>query len=105
MKAFWVYLLECADGSYYVRHTDNLEERLYEHEHRLFPCYTSGRLPVRLMYSCEFETRETALATERQIKGWSRRKKQPLIAGDWSSIVRYSKGESVHPSTDSGRTG
>ena len=102
--SFWVYMLECADKSYYTGHTDNLEKRLYEHEQNFFRCYTSRRLPVTLVYSCEFETREDALARERQIKGWSRIKKQALIAGDWSSLVDYSKGRLNRPSTSSGRT-
>jgi len=104
MMGFWVYILECADKSYYIGHTDNLEKRLYEHDQNLLKCYTSKRLPVRLVYSCEFETRGDALARERQIKGWSRRKKQALIAGDWFSLVRYSKCEVNRPSTGSGRT-
>jgi len=104
MTGFWVYILECADKSYYTGHTDNLEKRLYEHEQNLFKCYTSKRLPVRLVYSHGFETREDALARERQMKGWSRRKKQALIAGDWSSLVEYSKDRVNRPSTSSGRT-
>jgi putative endonuclease len=91
MRGFWVYILECSDKSYYTGHTDDLEKRLYEHEQNLIRCYTSGGLPVRLLYSCEFETREDALAGERQIKGWSRRKKRALISGDWPSLVKYSK--------------
>jgi putative endonuclease len=66
---FWVYMLECADRSYYIGHTDDIEKRLYEHERNLLKCYTSGRLPVRLVYSCEFASREDALASERQMKG------------------------------------
>jgi len=92
-KGFWVYIVECADKSYYTGHTDNLEKRLYEHEQDYFKCYTSNRLPVRLVYSCEFETREDALARERQIKGWSRRKKQALIVEDWTSLVDYSRSK------------
>ena len=105
MKGFWVYILECSDKSYYTGHTDNLEKRLYEHEQNLFRCYTSKRLPVRLVYSCEFETREDALARERQIKRWSRKKKQALIAGDWFNLVAHSKSKANHPSTSSGPAG
>ena len=101
---FWVYILECADGSYYTGHTDDLKKRLHEHEHNLLTCYTSGRLPIRLVYACDFATREEALARERQIKGWSRRKKQALIDSDWTRLAAYSRSESVHPSTGSGRT-
>jgi len=102
--AFWVYTLECADGSYYTGHTDDLGKRFYEHEHGLFRCYTSSRLPVKLVYSSEFQGREDALASERQIKGWSRRKKQALIAGDWQRLTRCSRGLAPRPSTGSGRT-
>lgn len=89
--AFWVYLLECADGSYYIGHSDQLENRLSQHQTAGIPgCYTASRLPVKLVFSQSFSTRDEALASERQIKGWSRKKKQALIAGDWSEIVRLS---------------
>ena len=99
---FWVYILECADKSYYTGHTDNLEKRMYEHEQNLWKCYTSKRLPIKVVYTCEFETRDDALARERQIKGWSRRKKESLIAGDWKRLVEYSKSAVNYPSTSSG---
>jgi predicted GIY-YIG superfamily endonuclease len=100
---FWVYILECADRSYYTGHTDNLEKRFHGHEQNFVKCYTSGRLPVKLVYSCEFETREDALARERQIKRWSRKKKKALIAEDWLGLVKYAKCRH-RPSTGSGRT-
>lgn len=52
--------------------------------------YTHTRRPVELVYSQECVTREEALAAELQIKGWSRRKKEALIRGDWDEIVRLS---------------
>lgn len=89
---FWVYILECRDRSYYTGHTDNLESRLVQHQDRLIPnCYTSTRLPVKLMYSQEFSTREEALSSEKQIQGWSRRKKEALIKGNWTAISTYAK--------------
>ncbi|MBI2831290.1 MAG: GIY-YIG nuclease family protein [Chloroflexi bacterium] len=99
---FWVYMLECADGSYYTGHTDELEKRLAQHEQGDLKCYTSTRLPVKLAFCCEFSSRYEALARERQIKGWSRHKKQSLIKGDWASLVKYSKSKKAHPSTGSG---
>ena len=78
---FWVYILRCADDSYYTGHTDNLEERVAKHQSGEIEGYTSTRLPVVLLFSEEFSTREEALASERQIKGWSRRKKEALIKG------------------------
>src|SRR5438477_1917518 len=64
--------LKCADGSYYVGHTDDLEARVGAHEMGLISGYTRRRRPVTFQYAAEFGTREEALASERQIKGWSR---------------------------------
>ncbi len=94
MLTFWVYILECSDGSYYTGHTDDMDARLYAHIHGLLPCYTRSRRPVKLVYCQEFSTRDEAFTAERQIKGWSRRKKQALIANDWDKLVEYSKAYS-----------
>jgi putative endonuclease len=91
-KMFWVYLLKCADKSYYTGHTDNLENRLAQHHNKVYlTCYTATRLPVQLMFSQAFNSREEALASERQIKGWSRKKKEALVSGDWEKLSLYSK--------------
>ncbi|MCK6553085.1 GIY-YIG nuclease family protein [Candidatus Binatia bacterium] len=102
--SFWVYLLRCADGSFYVGHTDNLEQRMEQHRSGELGGYTSTRRPVDLVYSEEFSTRDEAFAAERQIKGWSRKKKEALIRGDWEEIKRLARGRSRerHPSTSSG---
>ena len=85
MKPFFVYMLKCNDKSYYTGHTDNLENRIMQHNHKHFPaCFTATRLPVQLVFSEEFNTREEALASERQIKRWSRKKKEALINNDWT---------------------
>jgi len=86
--SFYVYMLRCADGSYYVGHTDNLEERITKHERGEIPGYTRTRRPVRLVFADEFPTREQAIARERQIKGWSRAKKEALIKGNWGRLQR-----------------
>ena len=86
--AFWTYMLECADRSYYVGHTDDLDRRIAEHESGELRGYTSTRLPVRLVFAREFGSREEALAAELQIKGWSRKKKQALMNRDWAEISR-----------------
>jgi len=93
---FWVYILRCADGSYYTGHTDNLENRLVDHYDGQCRGYTSTKLPVALVFSEEFNTREEALACEQQIKGWSRKKKEALIRGDWEEISRL--GNKSHTS-------
>ncbi|HAT9742522.1 TPA: GIY-YIG nuclease family protein [Legionella pneumophila] len=89
---FWFYILQCSDKSYYTGQTDNLEKRLTQHQDKMIPgCYTSTRLPIQLKFSQEFMSREEALSAERQIKGWSRRKKEALINGDWQALSDYSK--------------
>jgi predicted GIY-YIG superfamily endonuclease len=117
--SFWVYILRCADGSYYTGHTDNLEKRIGEHETGAIPsCYTFKRRPLQLVFSQDCATREEALSAEQQIKGWSRKKKEAMMRGDWAAVSRLAKSStpvrpepvegqslsSVHPSTSSGRT-
>jgi len=95
LLSFWVYMLKCSDGSYYTGHTDNLETRIAEHQSGEYRSYTSTRLPIALSFSQEFPTRLEALVCERQIKGWSRKKKEALIRGDWAEISRLAKSKSV----------
>ena len=129
--AFWVYILHCADGSYYTGHTDNLEQRIGQHHSgAIASCYTFKRRPLELVFSQDFTTREEALTSEQQIKGWSRKKKEAMMRGDWAEVSRLAKSSttvcpdpistvraelvearhdtgtepSVHPSTSSGRT-
>jgi putative endonuclease len=90
--SFWVYILKCADGSYYTGHTDNLEKRIGEHRSGAFGGYTSTRLPVELVFSQDFSSREEALTSERQIKGWSRKKKEAMMRGDWNEVSRLARG-------------
>ncbi len=97
---YWIYILRCADGSYYTGHTDNLEKRMAEHLAAEIAGYTATRLPVVLVYSESFASREEALAREREIKGWNRRKKEALIRMDWVEVSRLARGG--HPSRTSG---
>ncbi len=89
--SFWVYVLRCSDGSYYTGHTDDLEKRIGQHQSGEIEGYTSTRLPVQLVLTEEFPSRAEALVCERQIKGWSRKKKEALIRGDWDEIVRLAR--------------
>ena len=91
---FWVYILRCSDNSYYTGQTDNLEKRIGEHRAGLCGGYTAGRLPVQLVFSQACATRIEALAAERQIKGWSRKKKEAMMRGDWAEVSRLAKGSS-----------
>ena len=92
---YHVYILRCSDGSYYTGHTENLESRLAAHQSGHFGGYTHTRLPVTLVFTQKFPTRVEALASERRIKGWSRAKKEALIAGDWEALAHWSN---QHPS-------
>jgi predicted GIY-YIG superfamily endonuclease len=90
--SFWAYILECADGSYYTGHTDDLPRRFAEHKQGAIPsCYTFTRRPVTLRWQQDFPTRVEALTVERQIKGWSRKKKEALMQGAWQDLVALSK--------------
>lgn len=87
-----VYILKCSDNSYYIGHTDDILKRMVAHVTRAYKdCYTANRLPVELVYLQEFETRDEAFLFERQIKGWSRVKKEALIVGDFQALKNYSK--------------
>ena len=77
--AFYVYILKCADDSYYTGHTDKLEARIQSHQSGEIPGYTLKRRPVNLVFSEEFPARIDAIERERQIKRWTRRKKEALI--------------------------
>jgi len=92
MKPFYTYLLRCHDGSYYVGHTDDLDVRMSQHAEAL-DGYIATRKPVELIWYDEFESRYLALAFERQIKGWSRAKKEALIRGDWDAIRLLAKAK------------
>jgi len=83
-----------------------LDVRFAQHQRGTFPGYTHKRRPVELVWSEAFDTRYEALAAERQIKGWSRAKKEALIAGDWERISELARNrqDENRPSTSSGRT-
>src|SRR5260221_2781771 len=93
--SFWTYILGCADRSYYVGHSDNLEARVAAHQSGIIKGYTQKRRPVTLIWSQEFAERDEAFRAERQIKGWSRAKKEALIRGDWDAINRLASRAKV----------
>ena len=83
----YLYILRCADGSYYVGTTrSSLEQRVAEHEAGTFIGYTSLCRPVTLVFYEFFDRIEDAIAAERQIKGWRREKKEALIRGDYEKL-------------------
>jgi len=97
----WVYMLECADGAYYVgsHRGEDVSIRVGQHLAGL-STYTSVRRPVRLVWADNFIWITDAIAFERKLKGWSRAKKQALIRGDWAAISALAKrrGGAVRPS-------
>jgi len=97
--AFWIYILRCADGCYYTGHTDDLDRRVDEHQTGGFCDFTSRRLPVRLVWSESFGSREEALTAELVVKKWSRAKKEALMKGDWITLSHFAKPPSERVST------
>ncbi len=89
----FVYILKCADGSYYTGSTIDLEMRMAQHQTGYFKGYTSSRLPVELVWQQEFPTEHDAFMAERQIKGWTRAKKEALIRSDFDAIHEIVKTE------------
>jgi|SRR4030095_10537888 putative endonuclease len=86
---FYMYILKCINGAYYVGHTDNIDQRMSEHNLGLISsCYTKNKRPVQLVFLQDFPTRDSAFNAERQIKGWSRKKKEAFIRGDWEEIKK-----------------
>ncbi|HZP69736.1 MAG TPA: GIY-YIG nuclease family protein [Pseudolabrys sp.] len=92
-------MLSCADGSYYVGSAtgSDLYRRISEHQSGLRPGYTKLRRPVQLVWSEYFDRITDAIAAERQLKGWSRAKKNVLIGGDWKSLRLLAKRRGGKP--------
>ena len=99
----YVYMLQCADRSYYVGSAtgDDLWRRISEHETGAYRGYTFTRRPVRLVWSEHFDRIVDAIAVERQIKGWSRAKKQALIRGEWTVLKLLAKRRAGKPKSSS----
>jgi predicted GIY-YIG superfamily endonuclease len=98
-------MLRCSDGSYYVGVTSQIDVRKAAHDLGLSPrSYVYKRRPTTLVYAEAFPTPEDAIRVEKQLKGWSRAKKEALIRGDWAEIRRLSRSTSSgsRPSTSSG---
>jgi putative endonuclease len=87
-----VYMLRCADGSYYVGLTRaGIAKRLAEHNDGVFDGYTSRRRPVTLVWSQDFLVLTQAIACERRLKGWRREKKEAVIRGDYEALRSLSR--------------
>ena len=90
MKGY-TYILECSDGSFYTGSTSNLELRLLQHQNGEGSNYTKKRLPIKLIYFEEFMNIDDAFYREKQIQGWSHKKKEALINGKTNLLPELSK--------------
>ena len=92
MQISYVYILKCADDFYYTGVTSNLNQRMYQHYSAFYPdCYTASRRPVELVFYAEFTNIGFAIDKEKQIKKWSRPKKEALINGDFDELPNLAK--------------
>jgi putative endonuclease len=92
MKTYCVYILECYDKSYYTGVTNDIDRRIIEHQTGKYPtCYTFNRRPVILKHIETFTDVNQAIAFEKQVKGWSRKKKEALMQNDWDKIVELAR--------------
>ena len=87
----YVYILKCSDGSFYTGSTQNLMLRMEQHHCGFGANYTKDRLPVELVYYEEFERISDAFSREKQIQGWSHKKKVALIEGNADRLVELSR--------------
>ena len=93
----FLYILRCADGSYYIGTTRTaLETRIAQHNDGSFGGYTAHRRPVTLVFSEWFERITDAVENERKLKKWSRAKKEALIRGDLASLRQLASRRSPH---------
>lgn len=87
MTTLFVYILRCSDDTYYTGLTNDLDRRIAEHNEGLVPdCYTWKRRPVELAWVDDFPTPSQAIAVEKQIKGWTRNKKEAMIRDNWDTV-------------------
>ena len=92
MQISYLYILKCSDDSYYTGVTSNLTQRMYQHESAFYPdCYTASRRPLELVFYAEFTNIGFAIDKEKQIKKWSRAKKEALINGEYDAIPNLPK--------------
>ncbi|CAM3302743.1 GIY-YIG domain-containing protein [Flavobacterium longum] len=92
MPLTYVYLLKCADQTYYTGITISLETRLRQHQIGTFrKCYTFKRRPIELVYCCVFTDPQKAVTRKDQIKKWSQAKKEALIAANYQMLPGFSK--------------
>ena len=88
----FVYMVRCRDDRIYVGSTrGSMERRIAEHNAGSFGGFTKSRRPVELVFSQQFDRIMDAIAAERRLKGWTRAKKEALIAGEFDRLVQLSR--------------
>ncbi|MBS7255528.1 GIY-YIG nuclease family protein [Flavobacterium branchiicola] len=91
MKLYYVYILKCSDGSYYTGMTNNINRRLDEHNYGVNKeSYTYNKRPLELVFCTEFNDVIQAISFEKQVKGWSRKKKEAIINDKWEDLKKLS---------------
>jgi len=99
MKNYHVYILLCADNTYYTGITNNLERRIIEHEEGLVAsCYTFSRRPIKVVWHQIYNDVNQAIRWEKRIKNWSKRKKEALMNERWNELKLFAecKNETSH---------
>ncbi len=92
MKTYYVYILKCSDNSYYTGITNDIDMRLAQHKDGDNPkSYTYRRRPVKLVFCESFISPNEAIDFEKQVKGWSRKKKEALIERNWDQLKKLAK--------------
>ncbi|MDY0987471.1 GIY-YIG nuclease family protein [Flavobacterium sp. CFBP9031] len=92
MKRYYVYILKCSDGSYYTGMTNDINRRLNEHNYGLNQeSYTFHKRPLELVFCTDFNDVIQAIAFEKQVKGWSRKKKEAIIKDKWEDLKKLSQ--------------
>ena len=102
MNKYFVYILKCSDNSYYTGITNDIDRRLIEHNNGVDKkSYTFLRRPLNLVYFEIFQNPNEAIKWEKRIKGWTRKKKEALIIGDFEELKRLSNQNKKNTSTSS----
>ena len=97
-KTYWIYVLKCNDDSYYTGVTNNIEGRIWEHNNDQDKRhYTYKRRPVKLVYCEDYNDINSAITREKQIKRWTRKKKEALISSDFNELIKLAKGKVDDP--------
>jgi putative endonuclease len=90
MKGY-MYILLCSNGQYYTGSTKDLEKRLAKHNNGEGANFTRKHLPVQLVYYEEYDRIDEAFYREKQVQGWSRKKKEALIKGETHTLHELSE--------------